>query len=90
MTLSNTLWPKRIRSIYNKKEKQNSITKVEKLLNLHFRSSKQSFTELSTRDLKGLRIDLPCDKLIQPAIDIQDTLSHYKWCTSSDSIQKSI
>ena len=58
--------------------------------NLHFASSKQSFTELSTRDLKGLRIDSPCDNLFHTAIDIQDTLSHFKWCTSSDSIQKSV
>ena len=30
-----------------------------------------------TRDLKGLRVDSPCDNLFQTAIDIQDTLSHY-------------
>ena len=41
------------------------------------------------KDLKGLRVDSPCDNFFQTAIDIKDTLSHYyKWCTSSESIYK--
>ena len=30
-----------------------------------------------TRDLKGLRVNSPCDNLFQTAIDMQDTLSHF-------------
>ena len=37
---------------------------------------------IMTRDLKGMRVDSPCDNLFLTAIDIPDTLSHYKWCTS--------